>query len=278
MAITRHHTSPETTPLESEFAHLHPLVSWRSVVAGLLVAFLSLAILLSLGLAFGGIGLVDGADAQNAGIFTGVWFLVSAIISLFVGGYFAARVSKFHTGRIGMAQGAIIAAMFFGVFLYQSVAAISWAGNRAGDLIGAAGSGAAQVAGNPAASDVVDDAIGDLNLRHDPQVVARGVANRLMRGDREGAKNYLAREANLTPAEADARIAQLRSQVDATIAQAREAAARTMQSVGWSTFAALLLGSIASMSGGALGSRSNLRRPLTREQMESIHEFGPATI
>lgn len=278
MATTpRHHGTVNPAPLESDI-HMHPLVSWRSVAAGLLVTFLALAILLALGMAFGGIGLVDGAEAQNAGIFTGIWFLVSAVISLFVGSYFATRISKFHTGRIGAAHGAVIAALFFGFFLYQSISAIGWAGNKAGAMIGSAGSGAAQVAGNPAVDNLVDDAVGDLNLRSDPQVVVSGVASRLMRGDSESAKNYLARQANLTPAEADARIAQLRGQVDAAMVQARETAARTMQGVGWSLFAALLLGSVAAMSGGALGSRSNLRSPLTREQFESVHDYGPATI
>ena len=57
-------------PLESEFSQHHPLVSWRSVLAGLLVSFLTLTILLSLGMAFGGVGLDDGTSLQNAGIFT----------------------------------------------------------------------------------------------------------------------------------------------------------------------------------------------------------------
>ena len=42
MAFTRHHTAIETTPLESDFMNMHPLVSWRSIVAGLLVAFLAI--------------------------------------------------------------------------------------------------------------------------------------------------------------------------------------------------------------------------------------------
>lgn len=278
MAIIKHHRSVDAKPLESDFMHMHPLVSWRSILGGLFITFLSLAMLLSLGMAFGGIGLVDGADAQNAGVFTGIWFLVSAIISLFVGSYFAARVSKFHTGRIGSAQGAIIAALFFGIFLYQSISAIGWAGAKAGDLMGAAGAGASQVAGSPVVNDLIDDAVGDLNLRSEPQVVINGVASRLIRGDTEAAKNYLARQANLTPAEADARIAQLRTQVDTAMTQARETTANAMQGVGWSLFAALLLGTVAALSGGALGSATNYRRPLTREQMESVSDLGPATI
>jgi hypothetical protein len=71
-------------------------VAWGAVVAGSLVALavgLVLAIL-GLGLGLGAVDVVSGADA-DAGTITGavgVWWTVSALLSLFVGGWVAGRI------------------------------------------------------------------------------------------------------------------------------------------------------------------------------------------
>ncbi len=275
-------TSSRTHPLESDVAHMHALVSWRAVVAGLLISFLTMAILLSLGMAMGGVGLSDGTSAQNAGIFTGVWFLVSALISLFAGSYFAARISTFHTNRIGSAQGLVIAALFFGLFLWQSFAAIGWAGRMTGNAIGGAASAvsgvANQAADNPTVNKIVQSQLGDLNLRSEPQTVLNGIATRMLSGDTEGAKNYLAAQAGISPTEADRRITELRTQVEQATVQARETAAGALQATGWTLFATLFLGTAAAIGGGALGSLANLRKPLTREQLDSVSHYETAPV
>lgn len=260
--------------LESDLATMHPLISWRSVVAGVLISFFTMTGLLGLGMAFGGIGLDADTSLQSAGIFTGIWFLVSAILSIFAGSYFAARVSKFQTGRIGSAQGLVIAALFLGFFLYQSLSAIGTAGSAAGSFLGKSasmvGQGAQQAAQNPAInnaiSDLADNALADLNLSTDPSTVATAVGSRLVRGDTEGAKNYLARQAGITPAEADARIAQMKARVDRAVDETKEGASTALRSFGWSLFLLAVLGALASVAGGALGSVANFRKPLSRDQ------------
>lgn len=269
--------------LENDVATMHPLISWRSVVAGLLIAFFIMTGLLGLGLAFGGINLSEDTTASSAGIFTGIWFLVSALISLFVGSYFAARVSKFQTGRIGSAQGLLIAALFLGFFLYQTVATIGSIGSAAGSIIGktvsVAGQGVARgtevVNQNPAIagkiSNMAENALGDLNLRSDPKTVATGLVNRLISGDAEGAKNYLAAQAGISPADADNRIAQIRVQVDQAVGDAKMAAGDAMKATGWSLFLLVILGALSAVGGGALGSVANFRNPLSREQYSASH-------
>lgn len=260
--------------LETEFAAGHPLISFRSVVAGLLIAFFTMTGLIGLGLAFGGIGLEDGVTPKNAGIFTGVWFICSALFSIFIGSYFAARVSKFRTARIGSAQGLVIAALFLGFFLYQTLVAISTAGSFAGAVIGKTanmvGSGVSTMSENPTIargiSNMTEDALGDLNLRSRPQVVASGVMNRLIRGDVQEAKNFLAREANITPQDADARIAALQQRVNRTLTDTREGAATALRSTGISLFLLVLLGALAAVAGGAWGSSANFRKPFIREE------------
>lgn len=264
--------------VELDSNNMHALISWRSIVAGLLIAMFSMIGLLGLGLAFGGIGMDEDTSAKSAGIFTGVWFLVSALISLFVGSYFAARVSKFRLGRIGSAQGLVIAALFLGFFFYQTLSAIGSLGSAAGSFLGKSGSviarGADRASENPqitsAVSTMTEDALGGLNLRSSPQVVAQGLGTRLFRGDTEGAKNYLAREAGISPTEADARIAQMKAQVDKVVSDTKEATATGLKSMGWSLFLLTTLGAIFAVAGGALGSAANFRKPLIREREDYV--------
>ena len=257
-----------SVPIESEFQTMHPLLSWRSVLAGLLIAFFCMAGLIGLGMAFGGIGMDQDTSAKSVGIFSGVWFVASVLISIFFGSYFAARVSKFKTGRIGSAQGLVIAALFLGFFFYQIISAIGFAGQATGSIIakttGVAGSGVEKMANNPQVGSVIENALGDLNLRSEPKQVASEVATRLIRGDGEGAKNYLARQAGITPGEADQRIAQLRLQVDESINKIKAATATALESTGWTIFLLVILGALASVLGGSLGSVINFRKPLAK--------------
>ncbi len=260
------------SPLEFE-SNRHALISFRAIAAGLLIALFSMIGLVGLGLAFGGIGLDQETTAQAAGIFSGVWFLVSVLISLFVGSYFAARVSKFRTGRVGSVQGLVIAALFLGFFLYETLSVIGVAGSAVQGLVGKSGSALSLGIRTAADSEAVrstitnfaEDALGDLSLRSEPQVVAQGVGARLLRGETEGAKNYLARQAGITPTDADARIAQVRAQVDRYIGDAKEGTATALRSTGWTLFLLVALGALAAVGGGALGSVVNFRKPLVRE-------------
>lgn len=265
--------SSANPPIETETIRAHPLISWRSTIGGLLISLLAMGILLSLGLAFGGGRYTDinaNATPKDLGVFSSVWFLISAVISVLVGSYFAARVSKYHLGRIGAAQGAVIASLFFGFFLYQSVLAIAGTGRLMGAVASEAASAAQTGVGSAftpdtALNNAVEDALGDLNLRSDPQTVFSGVASRLIAGDTTGARNYLARQAGVSPQVVDARINQLQTQINQALTQARQQAAKALQATGWALFVMLVLGTIAATVGGALGALANVRRPLARE-------------
>lgn len=260
--------------LETELSSMHPLISWRSVVAGLLIAFFCMVGFLGLGMALGGIGLDEETSARSAGIFSGVWFLVSALLSIFIGSYFAARVSKFRTGRIGSAQGLVIAALFLGVFLWQTIMALGNAGQMTGVLLGRTagmlGAGAERMAESPMMKNMVEDAVGDLQLRSNPRDVAGGLATRLLRGDGEGAKNFLVSQAGISQVEADQRIARLRSRIDEAVNNTKEGAATALRSAGWSLFFLVILGALSAIGGGALGSATNFRKPLARREGEFV--------
>jgi hypothetical protein len=245
--------------LELENKSMHPLISWRSVVAGLLVAFFFMVGLLGLGMVFGGIGMQDGTTARGAGLFSGLWFLVSALISLFAGSYFAARISKFQLGRVGSAQGLVIAALFLGAFLYETITVIGGVGQLAGAFLGKTVN---IVEDSPVVKNVAQEIVGDLKLKDPPQTVATGIASRLIKGDAQGAKVYLAGEAGITEAQADQRISAAKKTIDLALVKTRIGAAKALKSAGWSLFFLVFLGSVSAVLGGSLGSVANYRKPL----------------
>lgn len=259
--------------VEIDTLNSHALISWRSIAAGLLIALFTMTGLIGLGLAFGGISMDEATSAKNVGIFTGIWFIVSTILSLFVGSYYAARVSKFRMGRIGSAQGLVIAALFLGFFLYQTISAIGSISSATGAFLGKSGGiiaqGAESASDSPAIMNTIssmsEDALGNLNLKSDPSTVAQGLGTRLLRGDAESAKNYLSFQAGISPAEADTYIAKVKSRVDKFIGDTKEGTATALRSTGWSLFLLVVLGGISAVAGGALGSVANFRKPLISE-------------
>lgn len=264
--------------LEVDSMNSHALISWRSIAAGLLVAGFVMMGLIGLGLAFGGIGLDTETTAKSAGIFTGAWFIGSTLISLFVGSYFAARVSKFRMGRIGSAQGIVIATLFLGFIMLQVFGAIGTIGSVAGNVLGQSGSaiaeGAQRLAQSPnvrtAITNLSNRALGDLNLKSAPSDVAKGIGDRLIAGDVEGAQTYLARESGITPAEANARIAQAKVQIDQAVDEAKITTGNALKSAGWTLFLLVVLGGGFGALGGGLGSVANFRRPLIKSREDYL--------
>lgn len=258
------------------FNNLHPSVSWRSIVAGVLISLFSFAVLASLGVAIGGITLgVDDPNYEFAGGASVVWMVLATAISLFVASYFAARISNFRPRRIGMAQAAVVTAIFFGLMLTQSAMIVGSLGRTAGALIG----GAAATAGAAASqstmlSNLIEDNVADLTSVEDTNAFVMGLGNRLLRGDSEGAKAYLAAQTDMTPAQVDERINALNAKVDAAMIDARKKAAVAMQASGWAMFATLLLGLVAALAGGAWGSGVNLRLPMTVDDTTKTKAYG----
>lgn len=256
--------------LDTNLSYMHPLFSSRSVIAGLLVAFFILTGLLGLGFAIGGISMDQNTEFSGIGTFTGIWFGISALVSLFIGSYFAARVSKFQRKRIGGAQGLIIASLFLGFFIYQAGQTVSGIGGLAGNFIGGGASMASKGISSAyqnehvrsTFSNVIQNTIGDLNIKGEIQTVAINVGNHLLRGDQEGAIDYLSRESGISREEARAKLAQFQIQAEEAIGEAKEATASALKTTGWTIFLLVLLGAMSATIGGALGSRANNRKPL----------------
>lgn len=244
------------------------LVSWKSVAAGFLVTLFTMTALLGLGMAFGSIGLDDETSAKGASVFTGIWFLVSTLVSIFVGSYYSARLSAYRVPKVGAANGLLIACLFILFFLIQAFSAIGTIGRSAGTLVGNMAIGATEMAArNPQSTGMVanyvEEQFMNLELRSSPQVVASGVASRVINGNFQGAQNYLAYQANISSADAQARVAQLRAEASRLVDEAKAAAATALKATGWSLFFLIFFSTIAAIIGGYLGSRTNIAHPIT---------------
>lgn len=269
-----------TTAFDSNIVDSHPIMSWRSTIAGLLVSFLVFAILLSLGIAIGGVSLTDGANLRNSGIIGAIWMLASIFIALFAGSYVSGRVSAYVSNWTGVAQGAVLCALFLGIMLWQFVGLATWMTRSAGALVGSAVQAGAPIAQDAASqmnigfNEIVEDNLGDVQLTGDPQTVAAGVASRLIRGNPESAKNYLARNSNLTRPEVDQRIDGVQAQITEAGDKARTAAAGALKVTGWSLFGTTLIGLLVSILGGIAGAKAH-RLPVSRDEVSSTPSFRP---
>ncbi len=262
------------TNASNAFVGTHPAMSWRSTIAGLLISLFIFGILLSLGIAIGGVSLSDGASLNNTGTIGALWLLLSVLLAVFAGSYFSARVSNFISPWVGMAQGAVLASLFIGVVLWQMVGLATWMTRSAGMLIGSVaqvgaqyGPSAAQSAAstmNLSINEIIEENLSDVQFRTEPTIVISGVASRILRGNPEGAKRYLAAQSNLSVAQVDQRINELQVQVQNTTQEARVAAANALKITGWSLFAVMVLGLLVSIAGGVMGAIANSEEPATR--------------
>lgn len=145
------------------------------------------------------------------------------------------------------------------------------AGRAVGSVVGTAGSGIASASSSPQVQDVIDQALEGLNLKSEPKVVIEGVVVRLLQGDTARARDFLARQSGMSPAEAEARINAIREQLSETLAEVGDQTARTLSTAAWIFFGLMAFGALCAMFGGRLGARANFRYPITEDEFSPIY-------
>ncbi len=262
--------------LGTTHSHKH-LVCWKSTLAGLAVAVVVFLGVTALSLAFGGIGLSDGSSAKAAGTFAAGSVILATMFAALAGGYVTTRLGRTEVDTLGTTQGLIVGAVFLIFVMFQVTSIIGSIGKVAGQTIGAAASAVGSAAGaaseNSLVQDVVQDTLGDLQLKSDAGTVAKGLAGRLMRGDEEGAKRYLAYQAGIPASEVDKRVIEAKAKLDEAAKQIRETTAKIMRDTGWSLFVVIVLGMIASGLGGLLATKCNEKYTLdTHDEMKKEYK------
>ncbi|UYL07880.1 YrzE family protein [Bdellovibrio sp. SKB1291214] len=241
--------------------HRH-LVCWRSALAGVVIGLVTMIGLLALSVAFGGIGLDDGSTVKNATIFAGVSIVVALIVGNFTGSYYSVRIARRRVDVVGVMQGLLVGGICVLLMVCHTMASVAMLGKVTGSALGAAASTAGGIAATqaPVINDMIQDSLGNRKLAADADVIVKGLASRLVRGDQESAKNYLAAQAGMTPEEADKAVATLKEKTDKAMEETRKAAATTLKAVGWSSFVMIVLAMIAAALGGMVGAVCNERR------------------
>ncbi|WP_310482078.1 hypothetical protein [Chamaesiphon sp. VAR_48_metabat_403] len=93
-------------------ANYHDQVRWGPIIAGLVVALSTQLVLSALGVAVGAGAIGDSGaprtDAGSVSVNVGIWSIISLLLSLFVGGWMAARTAGRMNRNTALLNGAIL--------------------------------------------------------------------------------------------------------------------------------------------------------------------------
>jgi hypothetical protein len=93
-------------------------VRWPAIIAGLVTALSTLAVLGVLGSAIGASAYDPGDSARNFGIGAGIWGILSVLIAFFIGGWLAARSAAVAGRHNGLLNGALVWAVAIPLMAY----------------------------------------------------------------------------------------------------------------------------------------------------------------
>jgi len=263
-------------------------MSWAAIFGGVILA-VTVQILLTLlgaGIGFGSIDVQSGSspDVSTLGIGAGLWWMITSLVALAVGGYVSARLAGIETRWDGMLHGLItwgIAAMLSLYLLTSAVGGILGGGFSAlGSLVSAAGSGISSAAKPLAqATGVTPESVqqqAEAYLKPvapdlasmSPQDAAKSIATDLVTFAKGGPDAAAVKERTISIMAAQQKIGrdQAAQQFDAAQAKvqdekqraiaaaktAADASAAAASKAAFGGFVALLIGAVAAALGGAV--------------------------
>jgi MFS family permease len=195
-----------------------PRISWGAVIAGVILSLIVYLVMSVLGTAIGA-SLLSPMSQQNPGhgfgFGSGVWVIVTTVLAVFVGSYFAGRCAPV----LGWLHGLLAWAVMTLMVVYGMASFVGGAVSAAGSVASTSATAGA-AASNQANNSVLDSA----------------------RQQIQGAVASAAAEASSPQGELDAR-------------QAAETAARGVARATWYSFAALVVGAIIALVSGSAGFR-----------------------
>lgn len=252
-------------------------VGWGAVIAGIVVTLVAQVLLNMLGIGIGlsafSVGAADNPAPESFPIAAALWWIISGILAAFIGGLVAGRLSGRPERSTGGWHGVITWAATTLIVLWAVTASIggllgsafSALGGTTAGIGAAAGGSAALIEGGDPFSGIRQDVQRATGV-NDPKALSASVMHYLRsttsedpaaaQAARQRAVDDLARATNITPEEANARLANWETQYRQAAAQAKQAAEATRKVVAQASlygFAALLLGALAGWLGGAAG-------------------------
>ena len=137
----------------------HDQVRWGPIIAGLVIAMSTQLVLSALGVAIGASSLGDSGaprtEAGGVGVNIGIWSIVSLLISLFVGGWTAARTAGRMNRNTALLNGAILWASTLALSAWLLSSGVSGAFGVAASNAGSVINQVRQAAPNTTANKVI---------------------------------------------------------------------------------------------------------------------------
>lgn len=295
-------------------------MKWSAVFAGAILGIGLWILLQTLGVGIGlaSVDVDEGGNLRGIGIGTGIWSLIAPLIATFLGAYLAGRLAGTFSRKVGAMHGSVVWALSTLVGLWAMVSVVSTMAHGAMRVGGAAVSAGASVVSGAASAGAgaepmqalgidANDLLGPINERLQregkPPITAqqlnqtiKSIAQRGVREgslDREMVVNEVAKNTNLSRAEAEdvandlmARFESAQERAGTAVDRVQERAGDAARLAADRTGKALLLGGImmllslgAAIAGGALGvpKHRTRDRDLERTEVPPSTLSGPGT-
>ena len=287
-------TVPADTGVEVS-PRVHRRVSWAAVFAGVVLTLAIQLLLSMLGLGIGMTTIEPAAGAAGmpeTGSFSmgaGIWWTISYMVALAIGGYVAARLAGVVVRGDGLLHGLLTWAFALLVSAYLVTTAVGTVMGGALNALGSVTSGVAQTVQQVAPEVAGASGLSADELRRQAENLLRPADQQASPEDarsqlvsalttmaaggpqadqaRQQAVSIIAQQAGIPEDQARQRLqqveqefAQTTQQVTQTATQAAEATTNTVSSAAiWGTIA-LLLGAVAAAIGGRMGTRTRDER------------------
>ncbi|HYN38983.1 MAG TPA: hypothetical protein VES39_07015 [Rhodospirillales bacterium] len=284
------HAADVAAPATRSFSDVAPLfarrVSWGAVLAGVITALALQLVLSTLGVAIGASTIDPGQDgspaASTLGMGAGIWWVISALLSVFAGGWVAGRLAGVPVRTDGLLHGFVAWALTTLLLFYLVTTAlgslVGGAFNVVGSALNTAARGGAEVAGDRGSAVLgniegqirqmlegtglnqttqqLGDAARDENVRNVVRKIITAGPQGLTPADREAAVTALTTHTGMSRPEAQQQLVEWERTYAETAAQARQAGEATADAVTQGSiwmFIALILGAVAGAFGGMIG-------------------------
>ena len=249
----------------------HSLISWRSVVAGLVVAIITYMGLITLGIGLGGSTasvLAKNSLGSTSGFSIGasVWIGLSVLFSLSAGSYFSARTSTFTASRMGAAHGVIITSLFFGLMLYGFGQTIGLGDNGLSRVMSTFAVNTNGLSTNLLLQNSVENSLGNISLRSDSTVVAKGLLSRLVMNDPASAKSYLSIQSGLAGENLDSRFSNIETEFNTQAQSIMASATSLLSKTSWMLYWMLIVGLGFAMLSGVAGTRTHNKKIIPKKE------------
>ena len=270
-------------------------ISWQAIFGGIIVALAMELLLTVLGASVGGtIGMQnqqDDATGHAVGIGFGIWFIIVSIISLYLGGWVAGRMSGLTRSNEGALHGFVTwgAVTLLSVYLVSATAGsvlsmtthllgqvMPLDNQTAGQLTGAnpqGGAGTSMQESATGGSASVQREVRSIEQKTGPSSQLSAAVDRMFShqgnidpADHDAVVNALVNEGKMSRDDANRTVdrwIQERQGKGAAVSQQLQDAGKTLGRgltvTGWWSFIVLVLGAIAAVLGGSNGASAFLR-------------------